>query len=230
LDHSSPVLVRSSNDLAAAGEGRIPQTGPSLKSVSSGLGPLLISMKVLVACEFTGVVRDWFLTRGHDAYSCDLIPSESSRGPHIQGNVLDILDDDWDLMIAHPPCTYLCNSGVKHLFIEPDRYDKMIEGIKLFQSLLNAPIPRICIENPIMHRYAATSLPHYTQIVHPWWFGEPEKKSTCLWLIGLPELVPTDIVIPYRESVHRMAPGPNRGRDRSRTPLGLGMAMVESWG
>lgn len=147
-------------------------------------------MRVLVACEFSGVVRDAFLARGHDAWSCDLLPSERP-GPHIQGDVLGHLNDGWDLMIAHPPCTYLAVSGArwfKHRLAEQEA------AIQFVHILLNAPISKIALENPVSIISSRIRKPD--QIIQPWMFGHGETKKTCLWLIGLPKLLPTDIVVP----------------------------------
>lgn len=204
-------------------------------------------MKVLVACEVSGVVRDAFADMGHDAWSCDLLPSETN-GNHIQGDVLDILDDGWDLMIAHPVCRYLANSGSKHLYIgmrkengpEPGRWRKMQEGAVFFRKLLDARIPQKAVENPIIHRHAAEAIGRrQTQIIHPWQHGHKEMKATCLWLQNLPLLVPTNIVGPPPKDpeerkkwavVHRMPPGPDREARRSRTYEGVARAMAERWG
>lgn len=196
-------------------------------------------MKVLVACEFSGVVRDAFLERGHDAMSCDLLPTDRP-GPHYQGDVRDVLGDGWDLMIAHPPCTYLTLSGVWLLHRDPDRWDRMREAASFFAELYNAPIPRVCVENPVMHRYAreAAGIPKATQYVQPWQFGHPETKMTGLWLRGLPKLRETNNVyddmmrLPPRER-HRLAllpPSPDRWKIRSTTFPGIAAAMADQWG
>ena len=196
------------------------------------------SLRVLVACEFSGIVRDAFIARGHKAYSCDLLPSERP-GPHRQGDVLDVLGNGWDLMIAHPPCTYLCNSGVRWLTTEPGRLAHMVDGARFFKALLDAPIPLKAIENPIPHRYATDIIGRkYDQIVQPWMFGHPETKATCLWLDGLPPLKPTDNVkaemlrLPpgERGRIHYMSPGEDRGKLRSLTYQGMADAMAEQWG
>ena len=189
-------------------------------------------MRVLVACEFSGVVRDAFLDRGHDAWSCDLLPAERLSNRHIQGDVRDILNEGWDMLIvAHPPCTRLCNSGVRWLH-ERNLWDELDEGCSLFSDLWNAPIPRRCVENPVMHRYAKARIRNYrppAQSVQPWQFGHGETKRTCLWLHELPPLQPTRIV-PGREArVHRMAPSPDRWRERSRFYPGIAAAMAEQW-
>lgn len=195
-------------------------------------------MRVLIGCEYSGVVRDAFIARGHDAMSCDLLPTDVP-GPHYQGDVRDVIGDGWDLMVAHPSCTYLCNSGVRWLSSEPDRWKLMIEGAVFFRELLNAPIPRIAVENPVMHGYAATIIgQRQTQVVQPWMFGHPEKKATGLWLRGLPPLVATDDVrdlmatLPksVTDRIHRASPGPDRWKLRSTTFAGLAAAMAAQWG
>lgn len=192
-------------------------------------------MRVLVACEFSGVVRDAFLARGHAAVSCDLLPTEAP-GPHIQGDVLDYLDDGWDLMIAHPPCTYLANSGVRWLYdankkFDPKRYSRMQRAVKFFTKLLDANIPRIAIENPIMHKYARTLIKSsYTQIIQPWQFGHKETKATCLWLKGLRPLKEGQLKLTRYSKVHRMIPSPDRAKLRSITPRGIAKAMANQWG
>lgn len=190
-------------------------------------------MRVLVACEFSGVVRDAFAARGHDAWSCDLLPSERP-GQHIERDVLGVLGDGWDLMVAHPPCTFLANSGVRWLYggkgreFDIDRLCEMELAAEFFRKLLNAPIPRVAVENPIPHGHA--KLPRYTQTCQPWQFGHGETKRTCLWLRNLPPLVPTNIVDGRTQRVHRMPPGPDRWKERSRTFAGIARAMAEQWG
>ena len=194
-------------------------------------------MKVLVACEFSGRVRDAFIQRGHDAISCDLLPSETP-GPHIQGDFRDNLKG-WDLIIGHPPCTYLCNSGVRWLLNKDgspneDRLVELTGARNLFYDLRNADCNKICIENPIPHKYAR--LPKYTQKIQPWQFGNYETKATCLWLKNLPPLIPTAgfkdrrFVKERKQRVFMESPGPNRWKNRSRTYLGIAEAMAEQWG
>ena len=169
-------------------------------------------MKVLIACEYSGTVRDAFLKRGHDAMSCDLLPTDSA-GPHYQGDVFDIIDDGWDLMIAHPPCTYLCNSGVSWLHKSIERWSQLIDGAVFFRHLIDAPIPKVCIENPIQHKYAKQIIGYkQTQIVQPWMFGHLESKATGLWLRGLTPLTPTNNV---REEMMKL---PKRERETSLPP------------
>ncbi len=203
-------------------------------------------MNILVACEFSGVVRDAFRARGHNAWSCDVLPSESREGGyHLQGDVLWWLTKDkikeweWGLMIAHPPCTYLCNSGVHHLHKDVKRWFSLYEGALFFKKLLSVDIPRICIENPIQHKYAKEIINcSYTQIVHPWMFGHAEQKSTCLWLKNLPELKQTKNVKSEMEKLsksernrlHYLSPSKDRGKRRSITYQGIANAMAAQWG
>ena len=181
-------------------------------------------MRVLVACEFSGVVRDAFSRLGHKAWSCDIIPSQSV-GKHYTGDVLDILDDGWDLMIAHPPCTNLCVSGARWF---KDKREEQQLAIEFFMRLVNAPIARICIENPIGIMSSRYRKPD--QIVQPWQFGHGETKATCLWLKGLQKLTPTNIVGGREARIHKMAPSEDRGRLRSITYQGIAEAMAEQWG
>ena len=186
-------------------------------------------MKVLVACEFFGTVRDVFLARGHEAVSCDLLESES-YGPHVRGDVRWLLTKGWDLMIAHPPCTYLCNSGVCHLHTRPGRWELMRQACDFFLELLNAPIPRIAVENPRQHKYAREIIGPYSQVIHPHEHGHGESKATCLWLKGLPPLMATDLVPGRVQRLHRLSPGPDRWKLRSATYPGIANAMAEQWG
>lgn len=198
------------------------------------------ALRVLVACEFSGVVRRAFAALGHDAWSCDLLPAEDRSNRHITGDAREILNDGWDLlMVAHPPCTRLCNSGVRWLSKPPPgrTMDQMQadlrEGAALFSAFWNAPIPRIAVENPIMHRHAKALIENYAepaQTIQPWQFGHGETKGTCLWLRGLPKLTPTDIVEGRTARVHRMPPGPDRWKERSRTFAGIAAAMASQWG
>lgn len=181
-------------------------------------------MRVLVACEFSGTVRDAFAARGHEAWSCDLLPSET-EGNHIQGDVLELLDDEWDLMIAHPPCTHLAVSGARWF---KDKRDEQAEALRFVRVLLDAPIPCIALENPVSIISSKVRKPD--QIIHPWQFGHGETKATCLWLKGLPPLTPTNIVEGREAKVHRMPPSPERWRERSRTYKGIAAAMAEQWG
>ena len=181
-------------------------------------------MRVLVACEYSGTVRDAFIARGHDAMSCDLLPTERP-GPHHQGSVLDILDDGWDLMIAHPPCTHLAVSGARWW---QGKQEEQQQALAFVHLLMAAPIPRIAIENPISKISTAIRKPD--QIVQPWQFGHGETKATCLWLKRLPKLVPTQVVDGREARIHKMSPGPDRWKERSRTYQGIADAMASQWG
>ena len=180
--------------------------------------------RVLVACEFSGIVRDAFIARGHEAVSCDLLDTEV-EGPHYKGDVRDVLGDGWDLMIAHPPCTYLAVSGARWW---SGRREEQREAVEFVRLLLYAPIPRIMLENPIGHLSTAIRKPD--QIIQPWQFGHGETKATCLWLKRLPRLSPTNIVTGRAARVHREPPGPNRWKNRSRTYVGIAQAMAVQWG
>lgn len=188
-------------------------------------------MRVLVACEFSGTVRDQFLLRGHDAISCDLIPSESrldkflDKLRHYTGDIRDLLSESWDLMIAHPPCTYLCVSGARWF---KNRQVEQKEAISFVELLMSAPIHRICVENPI--GVLSTTVRPPDQIVQPWMFGHEESKSTCLWLKNLPLLVSTHIVAGREARIHEMAPSSDRGKLRSISYLGIASAMADQWG
>ena len=195
-------------------------------------------MKVLIACEYSGRVRDAFIALGHEAISCDLLPTDSP-GPHYEGDIFDLDLGSFDLMVAHPPCTYLSNSGVLHLHKDASRWPKMFEGAAFFKRLLNAPIKKIAIENPIMHGYSKTLIGgvKQSQIVHPWMFGHTEQKATCLWLKGLPPLIETNnvksemLLLPKneRERLHYLPPSPDRWKLRSTTYQGIANAMAEQW-
>lgn len=183
-------------------------------------------MRVLVACEFSGVVRDAFKRRGHAAWSCDILPSEGDEFNHYQQDVLPLLARyEWDLLIAHPPCTHLAVSGARWF---KDKATEQAEALAFVQSLMDAPIPHIAIENPISIISSRIRKPD--QIIQPWQFGHGETKATCLWLKGLPKLAPTNIVDGREARVHRMPPGPNRWRERSRTFQGIADAMADQWG
>ena len=196
-------------------------------------------MKILVACEYSGVVRDAFLRRGHNAMSCDLLPTDTD-GPHYQGDVLDVIENGWDMMIAHPPCTYLTNSGVSWLHRDENRWKMLDDGAAFFKSLLNAPIEKICVENPIMHKYAKERIGgvKQSQVIQPWMFGHREQKATCLWLKGLPCLTETNNVrqkmleLPknQRQRMHYLPPSKDRWKIRSTTYKGIAEAMAEQWG
>lgn len=183
-------------------------------------------MKVLVACEYSGRVRDAFLARGHDAMSCDLLPTDVP-GPHYQGDVFDIIGDGWDLMIAHPPCTDLAVSGARHFAakIADGRQQRALDFVR---ALLEAPIERIALENPIS--VISSKIRKPDQIIQPWQFGHGETKATCLWLKNLAPLAPTDIVEGREARVHRMPPSADRWKKRSETYLGIAKAMADQWG
>lgn len=187
-------------------------------------------MKVLVACEYSGTVRDAFLKLGHEAMSCDLLPTDVP-GPHYEGDVFDIINEGWDLLIAHPPCTYLCNSGVRWLHEIEGRWKAMEEGAEFFLSLLNCKIPKRAIENPIMHKYAAHIIgSRATQFVQPWMFGHGETKATGFHLINLPKLIPTNIVEERKGVCHSLPPSKDRWKIRSKTYQGIADAMAQQWG
>jgi hypothetical protein len=196
-------------------------------------------VKVLIACEFSGTVRDAFRKLGHDAWSCDIIPTDADPTYHIQGDVLEILNDGWDMMIAHPPCTYLAKSGVQHLHKDPERWAKMEKAREFFLKMLNVPIPKICVENPIPHGYA--KLPPYNQIIQPYYFGEAVQKKTCLWLKNLTLLQATNIVDKGENYIgkdgksngskwYQLPPSADRWKIRSKTFQGIADAMAQQWG
>lgn len=188
-------------------------------------------MIVLVACEFSGKVRNAFRDKGHEAYSCDLLPSDDNSPFHIQGDVTELLKAKWDLIIAHPPCTYLCNSGVCWLHKDETRWDKMRQGALFFKMFLDHPCKKIAIENPVMHKYAVNIIGRrQDQLVQPWQFGHGETKATCFWLKGLPQLMPTKIVEGRHQRLHLLPPSKNRSKLRSETYQGIANAMAEQWG
>lgn len=182
-------------------------------------------MRVIVGCEFSGVVCRAFRARGHDAWSCDLLPAEDNSEFHYQCNVLDLLDKNWDLAVFHPPCTYLAVSGARWF---KDRQKEQWEALEFVRQLLDAPIQCIALENPI--GVISTQIREPDQIIQPWQFGHGETKATCLWLKCLPKLLPTDIVEGRENRIHRMAPSPDRGRLRSLTYTGIADAMADQWG
>lgn len=200
-------------------------------------------MKILIGCEYSGVVRDAFTALGNEAESCDLLPSDAP-GKHRQCDVLRLLRDTsygyfLNLLGGHPPCTFLCNSSVRWLapggVINQERYDKMKQACEFFAALYHAKVPRVYIENPVMHGYAqryllALGVPRFTQSIQPWQFGHGEIKRTCLWLRNLPPLKPTNIVPGREPRVHHASPGPNRWKERSTTLPGIAAAMAEQWG
>lgn len=183
-------------------------------------------MRVLVACEYSEEVRDQFISGGHEAMSCDLLPTDAP-GPHYEGDVRDVLDYPWDLMIAHPPCTHLSISGARHF--ETKRSDgRQQSAVSFFMMLAKADIPMIGIENPVCIMSSMWRRPD--QIIQPWQFGHGETKATCLWLKGLPLLRATNIVDGREQRIHRMAPGPHRWKERSKTFPGIAAAMADQWG
>jgi hypothetical protein len=199
----------------------------------------MTQLRVLVACEYSGVVRRAFLARGCDAWSCDLLPAEDGSNRHIRGDARELLKDGWDLlMVAHPPCTRLCNSGVRWLSTPPPGKSaaqmerELREGAALFSAFWNAPIPRVAVENPVMHKHAKARIENYAepaQSIQPWQFGHGECKRTCLWLRGLPPLKPTNVVDGREQRVHRMPPSPTRWKERSRFYPGIAAAMADQW-
>jgi site-specific DNA-cytosine methylase len=184
----------------------------------------MCALKILVACEFSGIVRDAFVKRGHNAISCDLLETESP-GEHYRGNVLDIINDDFDLMIAHPPCTHLAVSGARWFAEKRVEQEAALEFVRL---LMAAPIARIAIENPVSIISSRIRKPD--QIIQPWQFGHGETKATCLWLKNLPPLKPANIVSGRLGRVHNLPPSPERWKERSRTYKGIADAMAEQWG
>lgn len=197
-------------------------------------------MRVLVGCETSGIVRRAFAARDHDVWSCDLLPADDGSNRHIVGDVRDLLNDGWDLLaVMHPPCTRLCNSGVRWLSVPPpgktadQMQAELQEGAALFSACWNAPIDRIAVENPVMHRHAKALIVGYrppAQSVQPWQFGHGETKRTCFWLKGLLPLMPTDIVEGREARVHRMPPSADRWKERSRFYPGIAAAMADQWG
>jgi len=182
-------------------------------------------VRVLVACESSGRVRDAIIALGHDAVSCDLLPTESP-GPHIEGDVLPHLADGWDMLIGFPPCTHLAVSGARH-FAAKRADGRQAEGIAFFLALANAPIPKVAIENPIGIMSSLYRPPD--QVIQPWMFGHGETKATCLWLRGLAPLVPTNVVSGRAQRIHRLPPTPDRWKLRSQTFTGIAAAMAEQW-
>jgi hypothetical protein len=183
-------------------------------------------VKVLIACEYSGRVRDAFIKLGHEAMSCDLLPTDSP-GPHYQGNIFDVIDYPWDLMIAHPPCTDLSVSGARHF--EAKRLDgRQQASASFFMKLAKCDIPKIAVENPVCIMSSLYRKPD--QIIQPWQYGHGETKSTCLWLKGLPPLTPTSIVGGRSDRIHKMPPSPDRWKLRSTTYQGIADAMAAQWG
>ena len=185
-------------------------------------------MRVLVACEYSGIVRDAFIRRGHDAISCDILPTESP-GPHYHGDVRDLLAESWDMIIAHPPCTRLANSGVRWLH-ERDLWLDLDMACDFFRLFLNHDCPKIAIENPIPHKYAVERIGRrYDQVVQPWQFGHGESKAVCLWLKGLPQLRATEVVSGRNQKVWKMPPGEDRAKARAKFYTGIADAMAKQW-
>ena len=184
-------------------------------------------LRVLVACEYSATVRDAFRARGFDAWSCDLLPTEGDPRWHYGGNVLDLIGDGWDMLVAHPPCTDLAVSGARHFAakIADGRQDRALEFVR---RLLDAPIRHIALENPVS--VISSKIRKPDQTIQPWQFGHGETKATCLWLKNLPPLVPTNIVSGREPRIHRMPPGPDRWKERSRTFQGIAAAMADQWG
>lgn len=198
-------------------------------------------MRVLIACEFSGTVRDAFIAAGHDALSCDLQETQSP-GPHYCGDVFDVLGDGWDLLIAHPPCTYLTVAANKWMKPEwawkyPTRPQDREAAVSFFMAMYNAPVERVCVENPIC--IMSTRFRKPDQVVQPWMFGHGETKATCFWLRGLPRLIPTHMKNDYfaepeptgrEQRLHKLPPGPTRSNERSKTYPGIAKAMATQWG
>ena len=184
-------------------------------------------MRVIVACEYSGRVREAFRKLGHDAWSCDILESEDDSEFHIQTRIEDIINDGWDLMIAHPPCTHLAVSGARH-FKAKQESGVQQEALEFVRLLLEADIPKIALENPIS--IISSKIRKPDQIIQPWQFGHGETKATCLWLKGLPKLVPTNIVEGREQRIHKMPPSPTRWKERSRTYQGIADAMAKQWG
>jgi len=184
-----------------------------------------MTLRVLVACEYSGRVRDAFRRRGHEAWSCDLLECEADPRWHYQAPVEEVLDRGWDLMIAHPPCTHLAVSGSRHFYRKQREQAEALDFVRL---LMDAPISRWCIENPVS--IISTAIRPPDQIIQPWQFGHGETKATCLWLQNLPCIKSTDVVEGREPRIHMMPPGPNRWKERSRTFNGIAEAMGDQWG
>ncbi|WP_435167888.1 hypothetical protein [Falsirhodobacter sp. 1013] len=207
-------------------------------------------MRILIGCETSGTMRRAFAARGHEVWSCDLLPADDGSNHHIMGDVRDHLNDGWDmLVVAHPPCTRLCNTGVRWLSAPPrgrtlkEMWAELAEAADLFAACWRAPVPRIAVENPVMHKHAKALMPAdlpRPQIVQPWWFGEPYFKATGFYLRGLPQRAPTNRLTPPRKAedsvrhaawskIHRASPGPDRWKLRSATFPGVAAACAEQW-
>jgi len=195
-------------------------------------------MKVLVACEYSGIVRDAFTIKGHDAWSCDILPTDNPNGNHYEGDVKDILYNDWDLIIAHPPCTYFANSGVRWLYEKPNRWAELDKAAEFFNLFLDHPCEKVAIENPVIHKHALKLINNrkYTQTIQPFQFGHDASKRTCLWLKNLPLLEPTKIIKKARYSnqtpsgQNNLGPSAKRWKIRSETYIGIASAMANQWG
>ena len=192
-------------------------------------------MKILVACEYSGIVRDAFLRKGHETMSCDILDTESP-GPHYKGDVRDVLDGSWDMVIAHPPCTYLANSGSRWLYEKPGRWGQMEDGAEFFKMFFGSA-PKVAIENPTIHRHAKEIIGRGSdQRLQPWMFGHLESKAVCLWLEGLPPLIPTNNVydsmmeLPSKERNKVWWMGSGKAKERSRFFEGIAEAMADQWG
>jgi len=181
-------------------------------------------MKILIACEFSGVVRRAFREKGHEAWSCDFLPSDDSSLHHIQADVMSVIENKWDMMIAHPPCTHLAVSGARWF---KNKQQEQVEALDFVKMLLSAPIPMIALENPIS--IISSKIRKPDQIIQPWQFGHGETKATCLWLKTLPPLEPTNIVSGRKQNIHRMSPSPDRWKKRSITFQGIADAMAAQW-
>ena len=195
-------------------------------------------LKILIACEYSGTVREAFAKLGHDVTSCDILPTDVP-GKHYQGDIRDILYQHWDIIIAHPPCTYLCNSGVCHLHTDESRWEKLDDGAAFFKLFEDHPCEKIAIENPIPHKYAVERIGRkYDQLVQPFMFGHTERKATCFWLKGLPKLVETNnvkeemLLLPknQQQKMHYLPPSEERAKLRSKTYQGIADAMAAQWG
>jgi len=219
---------RPTNDPARLAVRR-PRRACDLRAAVRDYAPMTRKLRVLVACEYSGRVRDAFRALGHEAISCDLLPTEAT-GPHMQVDALTVLHwDAWDLVIAHPPCTYLCNSGVRWLSTDPARWAKMRDAAVFFMQCLSMPKCPVAVENPVMHGHANIRKPDFT--VQPWQFGDPAKKRTCFWTRGLPPLRPTSdmTAADAKPDCHHASPGPDRWKERSRTYHGMAAAIARQW-
>lgn len=195
-------------------------------SVFASAGCVVVGMKILIGCEFSGTARESFRRKGHDAWSCDILESEDNSPFHIQGDVLEIVGGNWDMAIFHPPCTHLAVSGARY-FAAKRADGRQQDALEFVRKLMACPIPRWAIENPVS--IISSHIRKPDQVIQPWMFGHGETKATCLWLHGLPLLTPTSIVEGRDNKIHRMSPGPSRWKDRSRTYQGIAEAMAAQW-